>query len=100
MSGQAGIELARTRRSAGDSSDLRTLGSTAGSSEPASRKGAPDLHKQWGGEDSNLRPADYESYGPRVAPSIWCALVPSSPGHDPLMGPFVLFRVVLCVPVR
>jgi hypothetical protein len=56
--------------------------------------------ERWGGEDSNLRPADYESDGARATPSVWCRLVLSSPGQEALTGPFVLSCVVLCVPVR
>ena len=55
---------------------------------------------EWGGLDSNQRPTDYESYGARVALSIWCRLVPSSPDQEGLPGPFVSACAVLCVPVR
>jgi hypothetical protein len=54
--------MARRRRSARDSSALRSLGSTGVAAGWApQRKWDPDLGKQWGGEDSNLRPTDYES---------------------------------------
>ncbi|MGQ0671079.1 MAG: tyrosine-type recombinase/integrase [Actinomycetota bacterium] len=55
---------------------------------------------EWGGEDSNLRPADYESYGVRAALSVWCCLVLPSPGQRALLVPFVLSCVVLCRSVR
>ena len=35
--------------------------------------------ERWGGEDSNLRPADYESHVIRATPSIWCVPVLPSP---------------------
>jgi hypothetical protein len=43
---------------------------------------------------------DFESYGLRAALSIWCRLVLFRPGQRALLGRFVLFCVVLCVPVR
>jgi hypothetical protein len=42
--------------------NVRGLGSTGGSSGPDVRTSkARDLGFWWGGEDSNLRPTDYES---------------------------------------
>ena len=43
---------------------------------------------EWGGEDLNLRPTDYESYGSRAAPSIWCRFVLSGPGQEALPESF------------